>query len=462
MHLLFETPVGYALFRVDETHFRKAKTWKDLPQTPQKIAQLVQLEAFKPFKDAKESLQASVKMVHGKLSSGLKSFLSSNVLSNAVRETLLVSEKKIAAEITRELGLKCDSGEMVSELHRVVRFAVDDLLKNHFRPEEARNMSLGLAHGLGRFRIKFSAEKVDTMVIQAISLHEDLDKEINNYMMRLREWYGYHFPELTRVVPDSIVYTKVVKNIGNRKNAVGVDLGELVPEEIIAEIAAAAEISIGTEISEADEGFIAALADQIIELDLYRSQLEEYLKNRMAAVAPNLSAVVGDMIAAKLIAKAGSLINLAKMSGSTIQIIGAEKALFKAMRARKNTPKYGIIYQTKMVNTAGGRAKARIARALAAKAALCVRFDALAEEESNALGKESSDYLEKRLRYLEVTEAQEARTGERQSFAKQPTREFQRGGHNPRADFTHPNPTAPRRGGGAPSQFVPGKRQKAQ
>ena len=460
MHLLFETPVGYALFRVDESRFRKAKSWKDLPQTPERIAALVQLAAFKPFKDAKESLQASVKMVHGKLSTGLRKFITANVVSDAVRETLLVGEKKIAAEITRELGIKCDSGEMVTELHRVVRFAIEELLESYFQPAEARSMSLGLAHGLGRFRIKFSAEKVDTMVIQAISLHEDLDKEINNYMMRLREWYGYHFPELARCVPDNVAYAHLVRAIGHRKNAATADLSALAEEPVVEEIRAAAETSIGTDIAEADEGFIAALAEQILELDQYRAQLEEYLKNRMAAVAPNLSALMGEVIAAKLIAKAGSLVNLAKMSGSTIQIIGAEKALFKAMRARKNTPKYGIIYQAKLVSSANGRAKARIARALAAKAALCVRFDALAEEEATALGQESSDYLEKRLRYLETTEAQQGLPAERQSFPKQPAREFHRGGHNPRRDFTRAGPPRPQRG--APSQFTPVKKPKLQ
>lgn len=460
MHLLFETPVGYALFRVDEGRFKKAKSWKDLPQTPEKISKLVQLEAFKHFKDARESLQASVKMVHGKLSSGLSKFIASNIVSEDLHQTLLVGEKKIAAEITKQLGIKCDSSEMVTELQRVVRFAVEDLLENFFQPKEARNMSLGLAHGLGRFRIKFSAEKVDTMVIQAISLHEDLDKEINNYMMRLREWYGYHFPELARAVADNITYTRLVKAIGHRRNAATAELTELVDEDVVREIIAAAEISIGTEISEVDEGFIAALADQIIELDAYRAQLEEYLKNRMAAVAPNLSALVGEVIAAKLIAKAGSLVNLAKMSGSTIQIIGAEKALFKAMRARKNTPKYGIIYQTKLVSGANGRAKARIARALAAKAALCVRFDALAEEESTVIGEESSEYLEKRLRYLETTEGQDARVNTHSSFPRQSAHETPRGGYNARGDFTRPAAQLAKRPALPTPQFAANKKSK--
>lgn len=205
-------------------------------------------------------------------------------------------------------------------------------------------MTLGLAHGLGRFKIKFSSDKVDIMIMQAVSLYEDLDKEINNYMMRLREWYGYHFPELTKIVPDNLLYTKVVQKLGFKENSEEVSLDDLVGEDLEKEIKTAAEISMGTEITEEDLESIQGLASQLLELFEYRDSLEDYLKNRMMSVAPNLSLVVGEIIAAKLIAKAGSLINLAKCSASTIQIMGAEKALFKALRSKKKTPKYGIIY----------------------------------------------------------------------------------------------------------------------
>jgi nucleolar protein 58 len=77
-----------------------------------------------------------------------------------------------------------------------------------------KNMTLGLAHGLSRYKLKFSTEKVDTMIIQAVSLLEDLDKEINNYMMRLREWFGWHFPELSKILTDNVAYAKTVRAIG--------------------------------------------------------------------------------------------------------------------------------------------------------------------------------------------------------------------------------------------------------
>ncbi len=75
-------------------------------------------------------------------------------------------------------------------------------------------MTLALSHGLSRFKLKFSVEKVDTMIIQAISLLDDLDKELNNYMMRLREWYGWHFPELSKIISDNLTYARTVLRVG--------------------------------------------------------------------------------------------------------------------------------------------------------------------------------------------------------------------------------------------------------
>jgi len=127
---------------------------------------------------------------------------------------------------------------------------------------------------------------------------------------------------------------------------------EIVPEEIAHEIKEAAEISMGTEILKDDELHIKALAKSVYEISNYRTNLAEYLKNRMAAIAPNLTMLVGELVAAKLIAHAGSLMNLAKLPASTIQILGAEKALFRALKAKKNTPKYGLIYNASIVGTA--------------------------------------------------------------------------------------------------------------
>jgi nucleolar protein 58 len=101
-------------------------------------------------------------------------------------------------------------------------------------------MTLGVAHGLSRYKLKFSAEKVDIMIIQAVSLLDELDKEINNYIMRLKEWYGWHFPELAKVVSDNLIYTKVVKAVGMRQKAINIDLSGILPEDIEKDVKDAA------------------------------------------------------------------------------------------------------------------------------------------------------------------------------------------------------------------------------
>lgn len=176
---------------------------------------------------------------------------------------------------------------------------------------------------------------------------------------------------------------------------------EFVPEEIAQEIKEAAEISMGTDILEDDINHIKTLANSVYEISQYRQNLAEYLKNRMAAVAPNLTMLVGELVAAKLISHAGSLMNLAKLPASTIQILGAEKALFRALKAKKNTPKYGLIYNASIVGGAKNQLKGKVSRTLANKCALCVRYDALGEDTDGNLGVRNKAYMESRLKLLE-------------------------------------------------------------
>jgi len=215
------------------------------------------------------------------------------------------------------------------------------------------------------------------MVIQAVGLLDDLDKELNNYAMRLREWYGWHFPECGKIIQDNLTYAKLVKIIGMKTNTGASDLSEVLPEDLEKAVKEAAEVSMGSEITDDDESNIKELCDQIISLTDYRQSLTEYLKARMMAIAPNLTIMVGELVAARLISHAGSLINLAKQPASTIQIFGAEKALFRALKTKHETPKYGLIYHASLVGQANPKLKGKISRSLASKCALCVRVDAL-------------------------------------------------------------------------------------
>ena len=313
-----------------------------------------------------------------------------------------------------QLSLKLISDSSTQDLYRAIRNHLPSLIPG-LLPQDISTMSLGLSHSLSRHKLKFSPDKVDTMIVQAIALLDDLDKELNTYAMRVKEWYGWHFPEMGRIVNDNLAYARVILGMGMRTSAAKADLAEILPEEIETAVKAAAEISMGTEITTEDLENIKALAEQVVSFTEYRQQLSGYLSARMAAIAPNLTALVGDLVGARLIAHAGSLMNLAKSPASTIQILGAEKALFRALKTKHDTPKYGLIYHASLIGQATGKNKGKIARMLATKAALGLRVDALAdwsvegkgngdlvpEEEKSAMGIDNRLKIERRLASLE-------------------------------------------------------------
>merc|ERR1712193_125129 len=254
----------------------------------------------------------------------------------------MVADAKLGQLIKEKFSIQCVFNKRTEELMRVVREHLTELASNSITTDEATGMALGLAHSLSRYKLKFSPDKVDTMIVQAISLLDDLDKELNNYVMRVREWYGWHFPEIGKIVTDNLAYAKTIRKMTYRTNCASTDFSDILPEEIEQQLKEFAEVSMGTAIGEDDMENIVQLADQVIEITDYRAQLFEYLKNRMAAIAPNLTVLVGDLVGARLIAHAGSLLNLAKHPASTVQILGAEKALFRAIKTRQDTPKYGL------------------------------------------------------------------------------------------------------------------------
>jgi nucleolar protein 56 len=204
------------------------------------------------------------------------------------------------------------------------------------------------------------------MIIQAIALLDQLDKDVNTFSMRVREWYSWHFPELARVVTDNYMYARLVTLLG-KKEEINEDLLPQIQEitddpEKAAAVLAAARSSMGFEISDADIASILLFSKRVVSLTEYRKQLSEYLKSKMDVVAPNLAQLIGDTVGARLIAHAGSLTNLAKYPASTIQILGAEKALFRALKTKGNTPKYGLLFHSSFIGRAQPKNKGRISR----------------------------------------------------------------------------------------------------
>lgn len=400
MFVLYETPAGYAIFKLlDEKKLQQIDNLYLEFETPELANKVVKLKHFEKFADTTEALSAATAAVEGKVSKSLKKTLK-KLVSDDVQNQLLVADAKLGSAIKDKLSLQCVSNTAVQELMRCIRSQSESLLSG-LPKKEMTAMALGLAHSLSRYKLKFSPDKIDTMIVQAQCLLDDLDKELNNYMMRAREWYGWHFPELGKILTDNIAFIKTIKLVGTRDNMATTDLSDILPEELEEKVKEAAEISMGTEISEEDIINIQNLCDEILSINEYRTHLYDYLKTRMMAMAPNLTVLVGETIGARLIAHAGSLVNLAKHPASTVQILGAEKALFRALKTKKDTPKYGLIFHASLIGSASAKNKGKISRSLAAKASLATRVDAFGEDVSMELGTEHRAKLEMRLRLLE-------------------------------------------------------------
>jgi len=368
--------------------------------------------SFQPFGDTAEAVAACTACIEGKATKSLTSFLKKATKTQS-DTTLALADKNLAVALADSGNdFKVTHNKQTAEIFRGIRLHMDNYLcpddddEGAVKKEDLRAMQLGLSHSLGRYKLKFSADKVDTMVIQAVGLLDELDKEINTYAMRVKEWYGWHFPELQALAGDNIIYAKLVLKCGFRPNFKKHDLSVLFDDEAQeTAIKQAAEISMGTEIAETDILHIQALAEQVLSLTEYRAQLFEYLKNRMNAIAPNLTILMGELVGARLISHAGSLMNLAKQPASTVQILGAEKALFRALKTKHDTPKYGLIYHASLVGQAAPKNKGKISRVLAAKASLAIRVDALSDDTADGvdttIGFEGRAKVEARLRMLE-------------------------------------------------------------
>ena len=191
---------------------------------------LVSLKAFSKFVDTAEALQSATALVEGRLSSGMKKFLKKNIVSKELTDELAVADAKLGNAIKEKLSIPCVWDEGIMQLMRGLRSQIDSLLETP--GPELRSMQIGLAHSLSRYKLKFSPDKVDTMIVQAIGLLDDLDKELNTYAMRLREWYGWHFPELGKIVPDHQMYAKALMKMGVRTQCKSLDFSDILPEEV--------------------------------------------------------------------------------------------------------------------------------------------------------------------------------------------------------------------------------------
>jgi len=371
---------------------------------------IVKLVAFSPFKSGTNALDNINSISEGLLHEDLRLFLETNVPKSRkkTKSSLGLGDTRLAAAIHEEMTITCVNNSVVTEIIRGLRFHFHHFVKG-LTEQTAAKATLGLGHSYSRAKVKFNVNRVDNMIIQSISLLDQLDKDINTFSMRIREWYSYHFPEMVKVVNDNYTYARVAKYIGNRKEFTEDKMEGL--EEIVMDsgkaraIIDASKASMGMDISPIDLINIERFACRVIALADYRKGLHEYLRSKMHNVAPNLAALIGEQVGARLISHAGSLTNLAKYPASTVQILGAEKALFRALKTKGNTPKYGLIFHSTFIGRAGAKNKGRISRYLANKCSMASRIDCFSEVPSSIFGEHLKEQVEDRLKFYETGDA---------------------------------------------------------
>jgi nucleolar protein 58 len=394
MLFLFETSAGFAIFKIKGN--KRFFEIKEL-DCVNMIDENVKLESFCKFENVLDAFSAIDEVLNCKVPQVLLEFLSKNIYKY---EELGVSDAKFGNLIKENCGISCVYGHSVNKFMRIIRSELENLI-SHAGYGRLHDMSVGLSHLISRSKLQFSPDKDSVMVVQAIKLIDNLDLELNVMSMRVREWYGWHFPEMTKIITDNIEYAQIVLNLGFRENITKVDLSATISDGLMKALKEAAFVSMGTEISSDDLKNLSQLCEQVICFSHYRKELNNYLHHRMNIIAPNLTMLVGEIVGARLIAHAGSLINLAKYPSSTVQIIGAEKALFRSIKAKKDTPKYGIIYHAPIISRSSMKSKGKISRILAAKCALSIRVDALGESSDANMGIKGMAKVEFRLRQLD-------------------------------------------------------------
>jgi nucleolar protein 56 len=309
-------------------------------------------------------------------------------------DTFTFDNEKIAAEAKAKLGLVAEVADVGGFRANMEEYAV----ATHFVKDAAeltawnRNVTMEIA----KLRVKGAVEQRDLIVAQAILTLDDLDRTVNLFMGRLREWYGVHFPELDRLVEKHETYARLVLNLGDRENyTLEAMEKEDLPKAKAEAIVQMAQTSMGAEIASKDLGQISDLAKDVLGLYDLRKSMENYLDKTMEEVAPNVRRIVGALLGARLIAIAGSLRNLAMRPASTIQVLGAEKALFRSLKTGARPPKHGLIFQAALLHDAKRWQRGKIARALAGKLSIAARADAFGG--GNFIGDRLNADLEKRI-----------------------------------------------------------------
>ena len=300
-----------------------------------------------------------------------------SILTDLSRFEQMKVNHPLLLKVLSQPGLRLELASQ-SEQDLITKEKLNLLTKYEFcksRPE-AIEVLQKFATDYSSIRLKEASESLDQHAIQAVNALDEIDEVINTIGTRMREWYGLHFPELDNLLQNVSTYANIVKTAGSREN---IEKDVLVNQELqeskIQLIIQMAIKSRGGDISPETTGILQKLAEEVLTLSKLRTSLSETIEDIMRTIAPNLNNMVTSVIAARLISRAGSLKKLALLPASTIQILGAEKALFRALKTGARPPKHGLLFQHPAVHAAPKWQRGKIARALASKIAIASRVD---------------------------------------------------------------------------------------
>ncbi len=258
-----------------------------------------------------------------------------------------------------------------------LRSNMEDLLKKVGYLESGEDLRSILHHisiEITNDRLREASESEDMFLIQAINAIDELDETTGKLIERLREWYAIHFPEMDGM-KNHERYVELVVEYGNRDSII--DSGVLDSDK---NSRIRIDMSVGAAISETDLLMVREFSSSIKSLQQTKKSLTNYVDSRMGEIAPNLKDLAGASLGAKLIAHVGSIERLSKMPSGTVQVLGAEKALFRHLKTGERGPKHGLIFQHPEVRGARWWLRGKIARTLALKISLAVRKDVYSGE----------------------------------------------------------------------------------
>ncbi|MGB1665571.1 MAG: NOP5/NOP56 family protein, partial [Nitrosopumilus sp.] len=322
--------------------------------------------------------------------------------SNSVKEYLAIKNKESKPNELINYLAKIQRGVSVSDeslLAILKKFSIDCHLMEEDELEKIQankpqiivdsGFASNLQDTLGKLRefaLGFSSTKVtevsespDLHIIQAINSLDEIDKIANGLSSRLREWYGLHFPELDNMIDSINGYAQIV--MAGKRESLSKQVFEEAgfPESKVDMLSLILSKSRGGDISDVNLTIVQSIAKQILDFHELRKKLEEHIESEMQEIAPNLSAILGTAVGARILGRAGSLKRMASLPASTIQVLGAEKALFRSLKTGSQPPKHGLLFQHAMVHAAPRWQRGKIARAVAAKAVIAARVDVYGE-----------------------------------------------------------------------------------